>query len=264
MRMAVSIVLFSSAIFFGPPQASSQQRPSPAQRDPQAVAILSQALNTCGGQAAVAAISDFTATGSVTYYWNPSQTGSVTIQARGLREYRIDAALPDGLHSSVTNVSASFQKNPDGVVSSLPSQNTRKLVAATFPMFYVLEALQDASLSVSYGGEVLHNGQQAHEIIVRRNFRTNADPGVAQSSISKAHIFIDPNTFAVQSMVDTAYRRDGDAGEFPHEIRLSAYQAVNGVLFPFSITEFIAGQQTMSVQLNQVVFNKGLTDSAFE
>jgi outer membrane lipoprotein-sorting protein len=47
-------------------------------------------------------------------------------------------------------------------------------------------------------------------------------------------------------------------------MQFSAYQAVNGVLVPFSVSEFVAGQQTMAIQLSHVTFNSGLTDSVFE
>jgi hypothetical protein len=263
MRVAW-IFLFGSLVFLSTSGQLNCQQATAVQRDPQAVAILTLALNASGGASVIAGISDFTAIGNITYYWGEPIQGSVTVQGRGLHEFRVDASLPDGVHSSITNAIASFQRNPDRSTSPLPSQNTRRLVAASFPAFHILAAFQDASVSVTYGGQVLHNGQQVHDIIVRKTFSTNGDPGGALSSISKAHIFIDPNALTVQSIVDTAYRRDGGPGEYPHEMQFSAYQAVNGILVPFSVSEFVAGQHTMAIQLSRVTFNSGLTDSAFE
>jgi hypothetical protein len=245
-------------------QTASTAPQASAQRDPQAVSILTQALAASGGQSVVAGIQDFTASGNITYNWDSVAQGTVTVKGRGLHEFRIDATLSDGLHSSVTNLTASFQKNPDGSISPLPSQNLVKPAIATCPLFQVLAALQDTSINLTYGGLVSHNGQQVYDVLEQKSFSATGDPGSALSSISKAHIFIDPNALTVVSILDTAYRRDGEAGGFPHETQFSAYQSINGILVPFSVIDLIAGQQTMSIQLTQVTFNTGLTDSVFE
>jgi hypothetical protein len=48
---------------------ASQQAAVAPQRDPQALAILTQAVNAAGGIAGLSTIQDFTATGQITYYW---------------------------------------------------------------------------------------------------------------------------------------------------------------------------------------------------
>jgi outer membrane lipoprotein-sorting protein len=243
---------------------ASAQSNSMGARDPHAVALLTQVLTVAGGQTAVSGIQDFTATGTVTYTWGASVQGTVTVRGRGLHEFRIDATLPDGLHSWVVNDNASFLKNPDGSISTLPPQNTAKIASATFPLVQLLWAIQDTSVSISDGRLITHDGAQAHEIVVQKIFSTGTDPLGARSKITKADIFIDPNTLTVQSIEDGAYPMNGAPGEIPHEMRFSAYQAVSGVLVPFSVTELIAGQQTMALQLKQVTFNNGLMDSDFE
>ncbi len=241
-----------------------QQTSATVQRDPQALAILTQALNAAGGISAIGAIADFTATGNITFYWDTTAQGTVKVKGRGLHEFRIDANLADGQHSSITNLSASFQRNPDGSISPLPSQNLLKPAAAIFPLLQVLAAVQDTSISLTYGGLVSRNAQQVVDVVVQKSFSATSDPGGALNSISKAHVFVDPNALTIVSIVDSAYRRDGGPGGLPHETQFSAYQSVNGVLVPFSIIDLIAGQKTMSIQLTQVAFNTGLTDSVFQ
>lgn len=243
--------------------SSGQTNLNSVSRDPQALALLTRVLAVGGGEAAISAIEDFTATGDVSYGSGDLDQGTVKVRGRGLHEFRIDATLPDGVHSWVINSSASFLKRPDGNGFALPAQNTVKVASATFPLVEVLWAIQDTSVSISEGGLLTHDGVQAHEVSVQEIFPTGTDPLGARSMITKAHIFIDPNTLTVQSVEDTAYPTKG-VGDIPHEMRFSAYQAVTGVLVPFSITEFIAGQQTMSMQLKEVTFNNGLTDSDFD
>lgn len=245
-------------------QAQQSTQPVAPVRDQQAIAILTQVLNASGGVSAVAAIQDFTATGNITYYWVQPVQGTATVRGRGLHELRVDVSLPDGPHSSITTATTSIQKNPDGTTSTLPSQNTRKPAVATFPLVLLFNAIQDVSVSVTYEGLILHNGQKAHEVVVQNTFATGGDPAGVLGSISKAHLFIDPNSLTVQSIEDTAYRKDGGPGDYPHEIQFSGYQSVKGVLVPFSVRELIAGQQTLIIQLSQVKFNTGLTDSDFQ
>ncbi len=53
---------------------------STASSDPQAVALLNQALSAAGGVPALAAIADFKATGTNTYYWAGQQVaGTATV-----------------------------------------------------------------------------------------------------------------------------------------------------------------------------------------
>jgi hypothetical protein len=234
------------------------------QRDQQALAILSQALTAAGGQTAVTAIRDFTATGKITYFWGEGVQGSATVKGRGLHQFRVDATLADGVHSWIVNGSTTFQKHADGSTSPLPSQNTVKPATVTFPLAQLLNVVQDVSFSITYGGLVTRKGQQLHDILVQKIPPPRSDPAGALSKISKAHIFIDPNAFTIQAVEDAAYRKDGGPGEYSHEIKFSNYQAASGVLVPFLITESVADQQIMTVQLSQITFNTGLTDTDFE
>ncbi|MGC2528614.1 MAG: hypothetical protein WA639_12760 [Candidatus Acidiferrum sp.] len=258
LLVCLLVVLSVSAHQSSPPTAQAPQR------DPQAVAILTQALNAAGGVSAIAAVQDFTATGNVTYASADSTPASVSIRGRGLHEFRIDATLTDGVHSWIINSGAALQKNPDGSTSPLPSQDTIKPASTMFPLLELLTAVQDPSIGVSYEGSVTHDGQQVQAIAVQKYFPLGEDPAGALSGITKAHIFIDPNAFTVQSIVDKAFRRDGGQGEYSHETQFSNYQKVSGMLVPFAITESIAGQQTTMIQLSQITFNTGLNDADFE
>jgi hypothetical protein len=263
--MRVAWIFFLSILLLqAPGELNCQQTSATVQRDPQAIAILTQALNAAGGVSAIAAVQDFTAAGNVTYSWAEPTPGTVTIRGRGLHEFRVDATLPDGMHSWIINSSEASQKNPDGSTSALPSQDTIKPANATFPLLELLTAVQDTSIDVTYEGLVTHDGQQLQAIAVQKFYSIGNDPAGTLGEITKAHIFIDPNTLTVQSIVDKAFRKDGGPGTFSHEMQFSNYQNVNGLLVPFSITESVAGQQTTTFQLSQIAFNTGLTDADFQ
>jgi hypothetical protein len=49
-----------------------------------------------------------------------------------------------------------------------------------------------------------------------------------------------------------------------HQLRYSDYRSVKSVLVPFSIAEFMGGQQIWAIHLDQISFNSGLQDSSFD
>lgn len=244
-------------------QASNNGAP-PVQRDPQGLDVLSQVINAAGGLQVLSTIHDFTATGSISYNWGDRPVeGSALLKSRGLSEFRMDATLPDGMHSWVVTSKTAVEKRPDGSKTLLPSPLRIKPATFTFPVGQLLAALQDASWSISYIGLVTHNGRTEYEVSVRKVLPANVDPSGFRSNATKADFFIDTKTYTVLSIEDRAYSRDGTAADCPHEIQFSNYQQVNGILVPFTITELIGGSQTVAIQLNQIVFGSGLTDSDF-
>src|SRR5580704_13507088 len=84
-----------------PPQQTQTATQLSATKDAQAVSEVNQALSVSGGTPAIMAITDFTATGNVTYYSGPDPAvqGTVTIRGRGLGQLRIDTNLPAGTRS---------------------------------------------------------------------------------------------------------------------------------------------------------------------
>jgi hypothetical protein len=260
-RSLLTLLLISSSpLPQGPPLPSSA---SP-QRDPQAVAIFSQAATAAGGVNALTAVLDLTATAQITFYWAGEATqGTATVRCRGLNQFRLDATLPDGVHSWIATVGAALEKHPDGTITLMPFQNTLKPATATFPFIPLVAALQDPTTTISYVGLVSHDGQQAHDIRLQRNFQASSDPNGAQSAVTRTDFFIDPNTFLILSMQDMAYPKDNEPGESPREIQFSGYQSASGIVVPFSIKELIGGQQTVTIQLNQITLNSGLTDADF-
>jgi hypothetical protein len=246
-------------------QQTGAPTPQTVQRDPQALTILTQVLNNAGGGTALAAIQDFTGAGSITYYWAGEEVqGTVTVKGRGIGQFRLDATLPMGARSFVTNNGAGSMIEVDGRTMLIPSNQAVNIGSSIiFPLGQLLVAQKDISWSVSYLGIVTHDGSQVHEIRLQKISTDNNNPYSSKSKLTKTDFFIDPNTFLILSVQDKAYRKDGEPGDIIHEMQFSSYETSNGILVPFSITELIGGQQTAKIQLNQITFNSGLTDADF-
>jgi len=242
----------------------SQSPPQSITRDPQAISVLSQSIAAVGGLQAILAVQDLTATGNITYFWaNQTVSGTVVIKELGLAHFRLDATLSDGVQSWIMANGTSVERRPDGSLSQLPVQLTYKTASFTFPFLQVLAALQDPSWDVSHAGSVTHNGRPAYDIRLQKTYPQTRDPLGLQSKASKSDIFIDSGSLLILAVQSRTYGRNGRPTNAPHELQYSNYQLVNGLQFPMTILDLIGGQQTSSIQVSQVAFNQGLSDSDF-
>jgi len=251
----------------GQPSAIQQTTPiqsdnSQPARDTQALAILNQTISAAGGVASLSAIQDFSGSGTITYYWDSAVSGSATVQGRGPGQFRIDATLQDGLRTVIVSNGTGSITETDGSVRSLPFQVAVNLGSMTFPYTTLIAALRDTSVQITYGGLVDRGGSQFHDIKVQKIYSPSVDPTGSQSALSARDFFVDPNTFLVASVLNIA-GQDADGNNISREVVFANYQTVGGVAVPFQITERIHDQSMVNVQLTQMTFNTGLTDSNF-
>ncbi len=246
-------------------QATTMPTTKPPQRDPQALGVLNQVLATSGGVTAFTAIQDFTASGTVTYFWAGEEVkGSVNLRGRGTDQFRIDASLPHGIRSwAVSNGTGSI-KEMDGTSQPISYYNATNLGSLTFPYFAIMAALQDSTTSVADLGLMQVDGRQVRQIHTRRQLDALNDTQAIFSELATRDYFIDPTTYQLLKVEDMAHPAQSLTENYQHEISFSDYRLVGGVLVPFTISETIAGQQTWTIQLNQISFNTGLTDSDFQ
>lgn len=243
------------------PPTSTQQ----AQRDPQALTVVTQAISAAGGQAALSEIQDFAGTGTVTFNWaGEAVQGNATVKGRGIRQFRLDASLPDGVQTWAVNNGQAFKKESDGTVTQVPYYNAMSFESLTHPCAHLLAAFQDSSVSISYVGLETMSGNQVHHIRIQTVVAPSQNPGGIRSKLSRKDFIIDAATLSIIAIQDVTHPPDQVTKDYPHELRFSEYQKVSGVLVPFSITEISSGQPTFTIQLNQINFNTGLSDADFQ
>ena len=244
---------------------NAQQTPPIAQRDSHAVNLLEQCLNAAGGTSAISAIKDFTGTGNITYYWAGEQvTGSVTVRGLGASLFRLDAQLPNGPRSwLVTDLKGSIKK-ADGTVSTISYANAVNRGSLTLPYVPIATALADSSFSVTNVGTTTVEGRKGTMVQVQHVFSPNDDPAGDLKKFSTRSYVIDLQTFAILEALDTMWSDDGRMRPVEHEVVFSKFTTVNGLSVPFSIEEKLGGQETWSLELDNLVFNTGLADSVFQ
>ena len=229
------------------PAAFAQNQPvstPTSTKDPQAVAVLNQSLNALGGSAAVGAIQDCTASGTITYYWTSEAVqGSVTLRGLGPDAVRLDAVLPSGTRSlAVNHGMASLQE-----IGQQPAPVTFDVAVNfnswAFPHFLVAAALNDPSISVSLVGTTTVGGNNAYDVHVQRIFTPQADPDGSLSQLAD-DLIIDATSYLIVETRDTIQPPPVGNASILHQVQFSNYQSSNGVLLPNSVNELVGGQPT--------------------
>jgi len=266
MRRSIAFAVFSLLSVL-PASLLAQQatQATPPQRDPQAVSVLRQSLATAGGAQALATVLDFTATGKITYYWTEQgEVGTVTVKSRGLKQFRLEAVVSDGVLTSIVDNGQARHKDADGTVRPMLNQHTENAGAMYLPFAEIAIALIDPATSITDLGMVTENGQTTHGIRLQKTFSARDDSDKTLSKLTQRDIFIDPSTFLVVRTRDLSPTRSNPVPTIVHDVTFSNYKPLNGVLFPFSIAESVNHQQIIAIQFDQVKFNNGLGDGDFQ
>jgi hypothetical protein len=243
----------------GAQQTQTATTPPPAPKDSQAVSVVNQALGAAGGVPAITAITDYTGSGNITYHWGVDHDvqGGVTVRAKGLNQFRLDASLPSGVRSEATDGSTTI-KFEDGSIKALRTQAPLYPARIALPYLQLNAASTSPSFSLSYKGSVNIDGRPAQDIEVQRILPGGPEQNARLSDYLTVDYFIDSSTLQVVMMQDV------DRQHLVRQIRYADFRPVNGVLAPFSIAETVRDQKTWQIQLNQISFNSALQDSDFQ
>jgi len=242
----------------------SQQTSPTVTKDPQAVSVLTQSLNAVGGLAAVSTIQDYTGTGTITYNWADGQVqGAVTVQGKGLADFRMDATLPAGVQTLAISGLSGRQRTTNGNLKRLAAFNFSNAGSLSFPALRLARAVSDQTVSLSLVGTGQAEGHQVYQVEAVFPVDPTLAAAVSIADLGTLDFFVDSTSFQLVKVSENV-RSERDTGAvFLHEIVYANYQTVNGIAAPFAINERISGQQTWSISLQSLSFNSGISDSEF-
>lgn len=240
-----------------------QQTATTVQRDPQALVVLTQVVNATGGATALAAVQDFTASGTITFNWAGEHVqGSLTVQGKGLHQFRMDAIVPGGRQSLVVNGYAGAFTPAYGQKMMLPAWSAVTSDSLTFPAARIISALSDPSTTLIYVGPVTWRGSQVCQVHVAPLVDRALNPN-GFSALGAFDLYIDLASYEVQGLSEMIWWSGNFAQAYRHELAFSNYTTAHGLLVPFAVTEELGGQQTWTLQLSAFALNTGLSDANF-
>lgn len=259
-----ALILISISPLVVAAQQAQGAAPAPPQRDPQALTILGQCLSVSGGQAAVAAIQDFSGKGTITYNWaNQPVSGSVMISGKGLAQFRMDTSISGATKGFIVNGSAGNSIDENGGVTRLPFYSVMTAGSLTLPANRLIASFIDPSVSLKYVGLVSWDGSQVYQIHVAPRPSWLSNLAASFSKVGEFDFYVDSTSYQVRGLSETIWPVTHPTQGYLHEIVFSNYTSTNGLSVPFGITEKIEGQQTWSIALTSLTFNSGVADSSF-
>jgi hypothetical protein len=231
---------------------AAQQAP---QRDPQAVALLTQAYLNMGGARRVGIV-DIRATGRV---FSPNDianpVGTFEARLRG-KDFSMETTLNGSqFRYRVLNGRGSASRN--GQVKPLPPYNTMGLGLDILPLFARWTEFAQGAAAVAAPTTTQVGGFATYSI------RVDLGDSGTLNDHGRIEVLIDRASGLVVAM-----RYQATLGPYVNyktavENRFANYKDFGGILLPTQVTRYINGQPRLVFEINQVQANNGFTDIAF-
>lgn len=230
--------------------------PAPAQRDQQALAVAAQSFKAMGGTLP----SDSRAVGSYSRVKGSSRdTGSIQILTRNTDQTAEVLTNSAGSTQVVYSRGYASQKDASGA-TPFDLEESLASNSGMFPLFIVAQAVLNPSSTLVFIGVENVNGVPANHICIGTG---GLDPNFsAVLNYGMKELWVAVKTGLPLKMSYQLYEAQGSP---PVEIAMfySRFQAVKGVLYPFSIKENFNGTPYMDISITSVAFETGLSDLDF-
>src|SRR5437660_2303205 len=234
--------------------------------DPQALAFAAQSIVALTGGNPVA---DVALTGNATWIaGSDTETGSVTLQAKGTSESRIDLTLTNGLRTDIRNDTASTPQGEsiasDGILHPWALHNCWINSSWFFPALSFLSAASDPTIIFSYIGQEVRGGESVQHIQVYRYLTGQKPTPIALTQqLSTTDLYLDSATLLPAAITFNTHPDDDGGTNIAIEIDFSNYQAINGIAVPMHIQKLIFNGLALDIVVTGAVFNSGLPDTLF-
>ena len=254
MRVFLSASLLLFSLTFSATIAA-QELP---QRDPQAVAVLSQSMVAMGRVAPA----DSVATGAVTLVaGSRSETGTVRILTRVVDQ------TAEHIQASYTRRSVIYSRGRASEIEGASITPLQLELAVTsqspnFPLPLIPSILNDPNAAFTYVGLETLSGSQVHHIRVWKTFPSQ--PRLQHlAGFSVKHIWIDAASGLPRKLAYDRRAARGAEPRIPVAVFFSDYRNVGGVVYAFRIEKSLNGTPWATITIQTVAFNTGLSDNDF-
>ena len=230
---------------------------------PLALQLLQASLVAQTGQVTV---QDVTLSGTVQYVaGSDDETVPITLQAIAAGSARSGVSLAAGALTETrqlksTGPSGSWS-NGNGVSHSMVGHNLMTDAAWFFPLFIVQRLLSDPNAVVSYLG---NGGGTLHLQAVKATPSNLSGIAATQlQHLSQIDLYLDAASFEPVGLGFNIHPDNNALIDIPVYIQFSNYQQTNGVSVPMHIQKYVNSTLALDIQVQDAVFNTGLSQSSF-
>jgi len=182
---------------------------------------------------------DYTATGTMTMH-DANQVGTVTIKSLRLHYLRCESSVSGISRTWVLRGLRAYSQTAQRKPIPLNSDVSVSLRSFALPVAQLLNARND-------------------HIVESPEPRTLT---LRQANIA-SHFEFSADTHLIAAARASVVARAG-SGAVQREFRYSDYRPVNGIRFPFAIEEWLDGKLVMTIHIEQIQLNTGLTADDFK
>jgi hypothetical protein len=232
--------------------------PTQGSQTNQVISILQQSQTIMGSQPP----QDSVATGTIQIIAGSStDQGTVRILTRNFDQSREDVQTPDGTQEVV------FSRNQACEIAGSTRKPLKLELVVTsqspdFPLALLASALGNPDTNVQYIGLESLNGAAAHHIRFWNTFTSQVD-WQPLADFSSRDIWIDSTSGLPLKLSYHRRPASGPVYALPVEVFYSDYRNIGGALYPYSIQKSLNGTPWVTITIQNVALNTGLTDSDF-
>lgn len=257
MRFARTFVLaFFSLLFVLP--ASPQQANTVPQRDSQAVALLQLAIAQMGGSVP----KDSVATANIIIVAGSStQNGSGKFSTRGIDQSSEEIITPDSDLTFVYSRDLAAEIN-GGTVQQSPLEIAATRHSPNFPLPLLANLIGNQDSALVYVGLETVGGLTYQHVRTWNTFTSKPDlQPLAEFSVRD--FWFDSATGLPSRLSFNLRAGRGSPPRQPIDVTYDDYRKVGGILYPFTIHRSLNGTPWMTISIQQVQLNTGLSDVDF-
>lgn len=259
MQRHTPLAYFFLLILLVTPRAFAQ---APAAKDPTAVALLLQMAGATGWNQ-LTVPRDAVATGTVTRYRGDSQdTVGITLKVKGYRQYRTEVQEAASVTTTIVSGDRAAVVKPEGT-QFIPSHAALSMRPLVFPFLSDLAAATDPNVILSYLGVEDIRGESAYRIEITRQPASDDPIGQAERRAGPLTVWVSATSGLPVQIEYPRVANDNPTAVRRRTRYLSDYRVVGGLAVPFRQEESVNGRVLFVLQLTQVAFNAGLSDSDF-
>lgn len=266
MRTARFGLLPSVLLFFTPVWAQQFQQavtPSPTLiRDPQAVALAARALAAMGANSVSPQI-DSRAIAMLTISSKPPLTMNLVLESKGLTTKRAELRQPSGLSIRIVRGGAGSIQQPDGSVRQVLRNNTLFEHVNYIPILSLLAEFQNPAADLEIVSRAASNGTADEVISVALGQSSDPAQAAIERQISRTVFYINQASSMVDKIEYIQYSEQPRSTPLQIQEVYSDYRNVGGVAVPFHQTTLLDGQIESDIQVSNIAFNVGLSDTDF-
>jgi hypothetical protein len=255
VRFILLCVLIAAFLF----PSAAQQPPSPAtlpQRDPQALALLSQSLMAMGPLASPNRMT--IAQGTITYP-NGDQK-PITMKTSGTNRLRHDVGSGEFTFISTSLGGFLILK---GAKHNLQFWVTQYKRPEHLPALSLMSDYENPLLQVKYLGLEPVNGSLAHHIRLSMLPADNTPPEI-EDLLSEFHVYIDQASLLVVRTRSFNFSPEAIQNRSPVDTFYSDYRTQDGAQVPWHLVRYVDTQKDSEIAFTSISLNAAVPDSDFQ